>query len=100
MAYEREREVAVGAAVAAATVCEQVRSALTPEHIITKADGSPATVADFAAQAVIIAALRQAFPGDPIAAEETSAALRENSHASQQETVQRLVTTSVPGLGA
>ena len=100
VAYEREREVAVGAAIAAAVVCERVRSALTPEHIMTKADGSPATVADYASQAVIIAALRQAFPADPIAAEETSAALRESSHATQQATVQRLVTAVIPGLSA
>lgn len=43
---------------------------------ISKSDQSPVTVADFGAQAVIISALKQAFPNDPVVGEEDAAALR------------------------
>ena len=42
---------------------------------MTKKDKSPVTVADFGAQAVICRALNEAFPGDPIVAEEDTAEL-------------------------
>jgi 3'(2'), 5'-bisphosphate nucleotidase len=41
-----------------------------------KADRSPVTVADYASQAVICQGLADAFPDDPVVAEETSEGLR------------------------
>ena len=43
---------------------------------LTKDDRSPVTVADFTVQAVLSHRLAQAFPADPLVAEETSAALQ------------------------
>ncbi|KAJ8599806.1 hypothetical protein CTAYLR_003997 [Chrysophaeum taylorii] len=44
---------------------------------MTKPDASPVTVADFAAQAIVLQALRDQFPKDVFIAEETSEALEE-----------------------
>lgn len=43
---------------------------------LNKADRSPVTVADFAIQALVARRLLEAFPGDPLVAEEDAAALR------------------------
>jgi 3'(2'), 5'-bisphosphate nucleotidase len=98
MAYEREREVAVRAADAAARLCELERGQLRAELVLAKDDGSPATVADFAAQAVITAFLHEAFPNDPIAAEESSASLVAAGHSNQCLEVGRLVHLVRPDL--
>ncbi|KAF2127200.1 carbohydrate phosphatase [Dothidotthia symphoricarpi CBS 119687] len=44
----------------------------------TKPDSSPVTIADFAAQALLIAALHAVFPSDTFLGEESADALREN----------------------
>jgi 3'(2'), 5'-bisphosphate nucleotidase len=44
----------------------------------TKADDSPVTIADFAAQAVITAAIHAVFPDDSFIGEESAEALRQN----------------------
>lgn len=48
---------------------------------LTKDDLSPVTVADFASQAIVAGLLAQAFPGEPLVAEEDSAALKANPQA-------------------
>ncbi|MGH9340744.1 MAG: 3'(2'),5'-bisphosphate nucleotidase [Acidobacteriota bacterium] len=58
-----------------ADVARQVRSELM-ESTLTKDDRSPVTVADFAIQALVGGRLAQAFPNDPLVAEETPEALR------------------------
>jgi len=75
MAYEREKQVAIEAAIAAGKLCEEVRRTITPEAI-EKKDKSPVTVADFGSQAVICKAVADAFPADPIVGEEDAAELR------------------------
>ncbi|KAG5519466.1 hypothetical protein PMAC_002093 [Pneumocystis sp. 'macacae'] len=62
------------ALAAAACAVHAVRRAGT--DCIRKDDASPATAADFAAQALICAALRDAFPHDAVLAEEDAAVLR------------------------
>ena len=57
----------------------------------TKADASPATIADFAVQALLVARLR-AFSDDPIVAEEDAAMLRGDGHSELRQRVVRLVT--------
>jgi 3'(2'), 5'-bisphosphate nucleotidase len=74
MTYERERSVALDACRLAALLCEDVRRELVGTAL-TKEDRSPVTVADFGAQALICRRLAEEFPGDPIVAEEDSAAL-------------------------
>jgi 3'(2'), 5'-bisphosphate nucleotidase len=74
--YEWEREVAVEAVREAARLCRAVGAEISPE-VLAKKDKSPVTVADFGSQALIARALGDAFPDDPIIAEEDSAELRE-----------------------
>ena len=76
MPYEDERKVAVEAALAAGRLCEQIRQEMVPEAI-EKRDGTPVTVADFVSQAIICRALAEAFPTDPVLAEEDAAQLSE-----------------------
>ena len=73
--YEWEREVAVEAVREAARLCRAVRAEISPE-VLAKKDRSPVTVADFGSQALIARALAEAFPDDPVIAEEDSAELR------------------------
>jgi 3'(2'), 5'-bisphosphate nucleotidase len=73
--YERERKVAVQAVQEASRLCRAVAAEIAPE-VLAKKDKSPVTVADFGSQALIARALAEAFPDDPIIAEEDSAELR------------------------
>lgn len=73
--YERESQVAVRAVRAAARLCRRVREQLSPE-VLSKKDRSPVTVADFGSQAVVCRALAEAFPDDPVIAEEDAAELK------------------------
>jgi 3'(2'), 5'-bisphosphate nucleotidase len=75
MPYEREKQVAIEAAIAAAKLCEQVRQSIAPDAI-EKQDKSPVTVADYGSQALICRALASAFPNDPVVGEEDAADLR------------------------
>lgn len=100
MGYEHELAVAARAARAAAEVCERVRAHLEAKDILRKPDGSPVTVADFAAQSLIIHALHRAFPGDAIVAEEDARALRDSRHAVQRDAVISLVQSHTPDLGS
>jgi 3'(2'), 5'-bisphosphate nucleotidase len=74
MSYEQEKQVAIEAVTLAAKLCQQVRQTIRPEAI-EKRDRSPVTIADFGSQAIICKLLSDAFPADPIVAEEDAAAL-------------------------
>jgi 3'(2'), 5'-bisphosphate nucleotidase len=63
-----------------------------------KPDQSPVTVADFAVQALVAYRLREAFPEDPIVAEEDAAALRTPAGAPVLESVRGAVQRVVPTL--
>ncbi len=69
----------------AAAACRAVRSAADaplPRGVaLDKADNSPVTVADFAAQALVCRVLAEAFPDDPVVGEEDAAALRTGEQA-------------------
>jgi 3'(2'), 5'-bisphosphate nucleotidase len=77
--YERELAVAIEAVREAAKLCDAVQSAIGSDTL-EKKDRSPVTVADFGSQALICQALGNAFPADPIIAEEDSAALRKEEN--------------------
>jgi 3'(2'), 5'-bisphosphate nucleotidase len=98
MAYERERRVAVEAVRKACRLSESVRASLTVQGAIAKADQSPVTVADFGAQAVVNLALLDAFPDDPIMAEEDAAFLRTSAGAALRASVCRHVRDVVGGV--
>lgn len=81
MGYEQELSVAVAAVRAASKVCQKVQANLVTAATLEKKDKSPVTVADFASQAVVCAALKAAFPGVPVVGEEDSKELREDGAA-------------------
>jgi 3'(2'), 5'-bisphosphate nucleotidase len=85
---ERELRVALAAVRDAAVVCRRVQTQITPE-VIEKKDRSPVTVADFASQAAVCRIIGDAFPNDPIIAEEDSAFLRKRENQPFLESVQR-----------
>ncbi len=73
--YEREQGVAIRAVRAAARLCQAVGAEISPD-VLAKEDKSPVTVADFGSQALICRALAEAFPDDPVIAEEDAVELR------------------------
>jgi 3'(2'), 5'-bisphosphate nucleotidase len=97
--YETEHAVAIEAVRAAAMLCRSVRSEITPDSM-AKADRSPVTVADFGSQAVICRALAEAFPSDPVIAEEDSAELRSDENAAMRDRVFGQVRALHPGVDA
>lgn len=95
MSYEREKEVSIEAATAAAKLCEQVRRERA-SAAVEKNDGTPVTVADFASQAVICRAIALAFPTDPVVGEEEGTILQEPDMADRLEQVTAYVRRIVP----
>ncbi|GAB4538697.1 MAG: 3'(2'),5'-bisphosphate nucleotidase [Anaerolineae bacterium] len=74
--YATEKERAYHAIVRAAALCRRVQTEMVRPASAEKADRSPVTVADYASQAIICKELADAFPDDPVVAEETSEGLR------------------------
>lgn len=77
--------VARAAVLDAVIVCREASRRLAAVGRLAKPDESPVTVADFAAQAVIVRRLRAL--GRPIVGEEQAAALREPANAALREAV-------------
>jgi 3'-phosphoadenosine 5'-phosphosulfate (PAPS) 3'-phosphatase len=88
--YESERDLAVQAVREASRLCRAVAAEISPE-VLAKKDKSPVTVADFGSQALIARTLAEAFPDDPIIAEEDSAELRLTENAAILDHVLRHV---------
>ena len=75
---ELERRIALGAVAEAARVAMAVRADFDPQDAAAKADRSPVTVADLAAQTLISLALAEQLPADGVMGEEDSAPLVES----------------------
>ena len=75
----RKGQTAIDAVMKAMRLCEQVQSEMVSTDAIQKTDRSPVTVADFGSQALICKAIGEAFPDNPIVAEESAQALKENA---------------------
>jgi 3'(2'), 5'-bisphosphate nucleotidase len=84
--YEREQSVAIRAVREAALLCRAVASQISPD-VLAKKDKSPVTVADFGSQALICRTLADAFPDDPVIAEEDAAELKDVNNAGILEQV-------------
>lgn len=83
--YVKELKVAELAVERAAKLTSLVfRDLVNKASTVTKEDKSPVTVADFGAQAIVNACLRQACPDIPIVGEEDSADLRANDTLKQK----------------
>ncbi|PVI07821.1 carbohydrate phosphatase [Periconia macrospinosa] len=77
--YAAEHSLALQTIHAASRLTKQVlRSVSNNVSAETKADESPVTIADFAAQALIISALHAAYPDDSFLGEESADQLRSN----------------------
>jgi 3'(2'), 5'-bisphosphate nucleotidase len=77
--YADELELALRAVHAASLLTKSVlRSLKNNVSAETKADDSPVTIADFAAQALIITAVYAVYPEDSFIGEESAEALRQN----------------------
>jgi HAL2 family 3'(2'),5'-bisphosphate nucleotidase len=99
LSYQREFETAVEAVREAARLCRSVQARLAG-GVMDKQDRSPVTVADFGSQALICRVLREAFPGDPVVAEEDAAELRQPERAALREQVVAEVRALQPGADA
>lgn len=85
-------------ATAVARVLPLVREAgrtLAEVPPIVKPDGSPVTVGDYAAQAVLVHALRQVAPGAGFICEESAAGLRDAGRPDVEAAVQRAVSAAI-----
>ncbi|RYP15806.1 hypothetical protein DL765_005475 [Monosporascus sp. GIB2] len=102
-AYLSELSVALNAVHRASIITKQViRSVNHRLDAKFKADASPVTVADFAAQALLIAAIRSMYPDDKFVAEEDAQQLRDNPALAEQvwELVQAGDTRKLQNHGA
>ncbi|KAG8419761.1 hypothetical protein J3458_004602 [Metarhizium acridum] len=75
--WEKELSIAQSAVLRAARLTKRVLSSVTE---VSKADSSPVTIADFAAQALLISILHAEFPDDKFVGEEDSAVLRRDEN--------------------
>lgn len=94
MSYEKEKQVAIDAVIAAAKLCQRVRGDIPAA--IEKSDKSPVTVADYGSQALICKAVSDVFPDDPIVAEEDAAALSQPDMADRLNQVVEYVKALQP----
>lgn len=74
MSFALEKKIAELAVKRASALAKLVAD--TSINSITKVDKSPVTVADYGAQAIIISAIKHAFPNDNVVGEEEAANLR------------------------
>ncbi|NIQ38238.1 MAG: 3'(2'),5'-bisphosphate nucleotidase [Proteobacteria bacterium] len=88
LSLERERGVAIRAVIAASNLCSRVRNSMADGSTMVKGDRSPVTIADFGSQAVVCRILKEAFPADPIVAEEDS---RELARPENEEILREVV---------
>jgi 3'(2'), 5'-bisphosphate nucleotidase len=76
MKYRTELDVAIAAVREASLLCRSVQSKSSTDSF-EKDDRSPVTVADFGSQAIICRVIGDAFPDDPVIAEEDATALQD-----------------------
>lgn len=89
--YSQERLIAELAVQRAALVTKRVSAAVN-KGLLSKTDSTPVTIADFAAQALLISAIHGAFPSDAFVGEEDSDALRQDEQL--QQSVWELVSST------
>jgi 3'(2'), 5'-bisphosphate nucleotidase len=96
--FHREREAALAAVVKASHLVRRVQESLTSQETLQKRDRTPVTVADYAAQAVIIQSLTEHFPDYPFIAEESSGELREEGKEEIRGRLLELVRAVLPSV--
>jgi HAL2 family 3'(2'),5'-bisphosphate nucleotidase len=83
MDYAKELEIASLTVQRASKLTKAVLASVD-KGALDKKDNTPVTIADFAAQALIISAIHHAFPDDGFVGEESAAVLREDPALSQR----------------
>ncbi|MDD5307466.1 MAG: 3'(2'),5'-bisphosphate nucleotidase [Deltaproteobacteria bacterium] len=91
-----ELEVGMRAVREAAAVCRAVQAGITRE-VVEKKDRSPVTLADWGSQALACRTILEAFPDDPIVAEEDAASLREPGSEALLARLEAIVAGVRPG---
>jgi 3'(2'), 5'-bisphosphate nucleotidase len=91
---DRILDVARAAGRRAAQVCQAVLDSSAP-GAMAKGDDSPVTVADYGSQAVILDAVRAAFPQHGIMAEEGAAHLRANAGGAGAQQLSKVVSAAL-----
>ena len=97
--WQREFDVALGIVREGAALARDIRRRLGA-RALQKADRSPVTVADFSVQALVAHRLGQAFPDDPLVAEEDSASLQLAAARPILQSVVDVLHRAVPDLPA
>lgn len=101
MDLPRELAVAAAAVAEAAAVTRAVQHGVAAgQERMLKADRSPVTVADLAAQVVITARLARTFPGHALVAEEDASQLRDADHRELAVQVLEAGSRALPGITA
>lgn len=77
MKYDKELSLAIRTVQRASKLTKSILAAVD-KGTLDKKDNTPVTIADFAAQALIIAAIHAVFPDDGFVGEESAVALRES----------------------
>jgi len=98
MNLDVQRACAIEAVLRASKVCTRVQNELLSEGTHTKADASPVTVADYAAQAIVNHLLSEQTTDFAIVAEEESGALRQPTNHALRRAVINAVQSSLPTL--
>lgn len=88
MSLQKERAVAIAAVKLACRSSVRIQAELCSEETISKKDRSPVTIADYAAQALVIHNIFSHFPEDLIVGEESAKPLQKNPGI-----LQKLLTT-------
>jgi 3'(2'), 5'-bisphosphate nucleotidase len=96
--YAQERQAALEAVVGACKLVRRVQESLVSEETLEKRDRSPVTVADYAAQALIVHHLTQRFPAYPFIAEESSGELRREGKEEMRARLLEHVRSVVPSI--
>ena len=91
--YSKELRTVHAALSEATLLCRSVQERVA----ITKGDRSPVTIADFGSQALVCRTLREAFPDDPIIAEEDSTLLQADAQTELREILGQHLGVIRPG---
>ncbi len=95
--YAKEATFSLEAVRVAARLSRHIQSEMVT-GALSKSDHSPVTVADFASQAIVSHMLQEAFPGDPLVAEEDSAVLQRPDQVKTLEAVTAYVASIQEGV--
>lgn len=98
MKLENEKNAAINAVLKASDICESVQRGMIRDNTMQKEDKSPVTVADFAAQALIIGEILKQFPNDKFVAEEDSSSLMTDEGEKIRRKIFGYLSEYVPGL--